>query len=64
MTDYKDLQQYISDEVEANCDLCEKPMGVADTFELGKWVLHYDCYHIVLKRLEPLADILLAPQDE
>ncbi len=39
-------------------------MGVADIFELGKWVLHYDCYHIVLKRLESITDILLGPEDK
>jgi len=59
MTNFEDLQQYISNEVGAKCDLCKRLMGVADTFELGKWVFHYDCYHIALKWLEPFVDILL-----
>lgn len=63
MTNFDDLQQYIGNKVEENCDLCKKPMGAADTFVLGKWDFHYDCYHIVLKRLSCLEDIIFSPKE-
>ncbi len=31
---------------------------------LGDWLLCRKCHCLILSRLEPLADILLAPQDE
>ncbi len=46
------------------CNLCQKPIATHDTFRLGHWFFHLDCYRITLARLKPLTDILFAPQDE
>ncbi len=50
---------------EEKCSLCKEPiLEIMNMHNIGRWDFHYDCYRIVLKRLERLADILLAPQDE
>ncbi len=49
----------------SKCGLCkELIVEIFDMHNVGRWDFHYDCYRIVLKRLKPLENILLAPQDE
>ncbi len=59
------LAKKIDDLDDPICDLCEKPVVTeVDTFMIDGWLLHYDCYYIIIeKRLTPLRNILLSSQN-
>ncbi len=47
-----------------HCSLCEKELLTRDARVLSVWAFHPDCYRVILRRLNGLADVLLLPEDE
>ena len=49
--------------IELRCSLCGEKVLVEDANVLNIWTLHFDCYRIVIARLNIFEGPLLLPQE-